>query len=369
MMIPLLNIPKLHSPFQTEIEESFRELLLTGQFINGPQIEEFEKKVIEFTGSKFALATGSGTDSLMLTLMALGVKSGDEVITTPYTFFSTAGSIARLGAVPVFVDIENSTFNIDPKLIDAAITDKTVGIIPVHLFGNCADMTSIQKIAAEKSLFIIEDAAQAIGAKQNGKFAGNMGDAAIFSFFPAKNLGALGDAGGVVTNNSKLYKKMLALRSHGAEKKYHHKYIGGNFRMDSLQAAMLNIKFKFLDEWTNKRRSVAGYYNTQFAGIKELVTPELENDFHVYNQYVIRVPANRRSSIIELFKKREIGFGIYYPAPLHLQPCFDYLGYKRGSLPKAEIACLENLALPIDPNISPDEMKLVAETVKEGMNI
>ncbi len=366
-MIPLLDIPRLHASFQQDLELVFKEISSTGTFINGAAIDEFEKKLSNFTHTKFAVATGSGTDSLMLSLMALGVKPGDEIITTPYTFFSTAGSIARLGAVPVFVDIEESTFNIDTDLIKNAVTDKTVGIIPVHLFGNCADMTAINSIAKKAGLFVIEDAAQAIGAKHNGNLAGTMGDVAIFSFFPAKNLGALGDAGGVVTNNQDIYNKMKALRSHGAVKKYHHTLIGGNFRMDTIQAAMLNIKFKYLDRWTADRRKIADFYIDRFAKYDSVTLPDSKKNFHVYNQFVLRTDEARRKKLITLLTDAKIGHAVYYPVPLHLQPCFDYLGYKKSSFTNAEQSCLKNIALPIDPNLHQKDLEYITATVKKGL--
>jgi len=267
----------------------------------------------------------------------------------------------------VFVDAQADSFNIDPSAIEAAITPRTVGIVPVHLFGRCADMTAVNAIARKFHLFVIEDAAQAIGAGHGGKAAGTMGDAAIFSFFPAKNLGALGDAGAIVTGDGALDERIRVLRSHGAKKKYHHEEVGGNFRIDTLQAAMLQIKLRHLNDWTQGRRRVAVRYHAGFEGHPDIRTPQEGGDFHVYNQYVLRLPADRRDRVREALTAAGIGSANYYPAPLHLQPCFASPGQRPADLPVAEALCGQNLALPIDPNLTDGQIDEVVATVKEAL--
>jgi dTDP-4-amino-4,6-dideoxygalactose transaminase len=293
--------------------------------------------------------------------MSLDIGPGDEVITTPFTFFATAGCIARTGARPVFVDIDPKTYNIDPRKIEAAITGKTRAIMPVHLFGQMADMDSIMAVAGRASLAVIEDAAQSITSTYKGRKAGSIGTAGCFSFFPSKNLGGIGDGGMVVTNDEKLFKRLRMMRNHGMEPKYYHKYIGGNFRLDPIQAAALLVKLPHLDKWSSKRRRNAKYYNKRFKG-SVVKTPYISPDCEsIYNQYVIRVP--RRDELVAHLRKNDIGCEIYYPVPLHLQECFAYLGYRQGDLPEAETAAREVVALPIYPELT-DEMKdYVVETI------
>ncbi len=300
-------------------------------------------------------------------MMALGVKPGDEVITTPYTFFATAGCVSRLGARPVFVDLDPTTFNIDPAGIEAAITDKTVGIIPVHLFGQCAHMTAIGPLAKARGLWVLEDAAQSIGSAHKGAVAGTMGTAATFSFFPAKNLGALGDAGAVVTNDGDLAQRMRMLRGHGARQKYFHDMVGGNFRLDALQGAILTVKLPHLVSWEEGRRRVAAGYAEALSQVDGLTLPrEAPGDRHVYNQYVIR--CDRRDELREGLSQRGIGNAIYYPAPLSVQPCFADLGYAGGDFPVAERASAETLAIPVDPNLTAEQQQVVIDAIREVLS-
>ena len=331
-------------------------------FILGPTVSDFEKQCAEYVGAKFALGVSSGTDALLIALMALDIEPGDEIITTPYTFFATAGSIARLGAKPVFVDINPETYNIAPEKIEAAITEKTKAIIPVHLYGQCVDIDPILKIAEKHNLFVIEDAAQAIGSKNKDRNAGTFGNAGCFSFFPSKNLGGAGDGGLVTTNDEKLYDKLFKLRNHGSHPKYFHAMVGGNFRLDALQAAVLSVKLKYLNDWHEARRKNAEFYNKIFNEIDEIITPKISPDnYSIYNQYVIRVP--NRDKVIEKLKQASIGCEIYYPVPLHLQECFKYLGYVEGDFPEAEAAAKQTLALPIYPELTDEQKQYVAETV------
>jgi dTDP-4-amino-4,6-dideoxygalactose transaminase len=297
--------------------------------------------------------------------MALGIGPGDEVITTPFTFFATAGSIARAGAMPVFVDIEPRTYNINPGLIDKAITSRTKAVMPVHLFGQMCDMDPIMQVANAHGLHVIEDAAQSITATYKGRKAGSIGTCGCFSFFPSKNLGGAGDGGMIVTNDEALYLKMTLLRNHGAEPKYFHKYIGGNFRLDALQAAILLVKLSHLDEWSEARRRNACYYNGRFVG-SQVGTPFIREDCStIYNQYVIRVP--QRDALLAYLKTNNVGTEVYYPVPIHLQACFAHLGYREGAFPVAELAAQEVLALPCYPELLLDMRECVAETVLAGM--
>ncbi len=364
MTIPMLDLSRLHAPLATLLKQAFSDVLESGRFIGGPAVEQFEQALSEHVGSNHAVAVSSGTDALLVAMMALGVKPGDEVITTPYTFFATAGCISRLGATPVFVDIEPVAFNIDPALIDAAITKKTVGIIPVHLFGQCADMGQILKLAEQRGLWVLEDAAQAIGAEYDGQPAGTMGIAGTFSFFPAKNLGALGDAGGVVMNDRVLQEKIRALTTHGSSTKYHHDMVGGNFRLDAIQAASLSVKLPYLAAWEKGRRNVAAQYKEALSGLLEITLPkEIAGRRHVFNQHVIRTP--KRDSLQNALKDASIGSAVYYPKPLHLQACFSNLGYGEGSFPISERAAQESLALPIDPLLSDEAINEVAGIIKK----
>lgn len=298
-----------------------------------------------------------------MSLDAIGVQPGDEIITSPYTFFATAGTISRLRAIPIFVDIDPMTYNINPDLIEAKITEKTKAIIPVHLYGQCAEMDRIMKIANKYNLKVIEDAAQAIGAKYKEKKAGTIGDTGCFSFFPSKNLGGFGDGGMIVTNNEELAEKIRILRVHGSKPKYFHPIIGYNSRLDALQAAILSVKLRHLESWHEKRREHAEIYDQLFKDIP-IGTPFVErHNLHIYNQYVIRV--KNRDELREYLKQKEVETEIYYPLPLHLQECYRDLGYQKGDLPESEKAANETLALPIYPELTEDQQKEIAQQIKE----
>ena len=361
MHVPLLDLKAQYAGIRDEVLAQINEVLESQQCIGGPKVEALEKAVAAESDCKYAVGVASGTDAILNTLMSLEIGAGDEVITTPFTFFATAGCIARVGARPVFVDIEPKTFNLDPSRIESAITEKTKAIMPVHLFGQMADMDPIMAVAGRASLAVIEDAAQSITSTYKGRKAGSIGTAGCLSFFPSKNLGGIGDGGMVVANDGKLYKRLMIMRNHGSEPKYYHKYIGGNFRLDPIQAAALLVKLPHLDKWSGKRRKNAKYYNKRFKGTV-VKTPHVSRDCEsIYNQYVVRVP--RRDELIEHLRGHDIGCEVYYPVPLHLQECFEYLGYKRGDCPHAEAAAQEVLALPIYPELT-DEMKdYVVETV------
>ena len=361
MKVPLLDLKAQFATIREEVMRAVEAVFESQYFILGPEVAAFEEEVARYVGARHAIGCASGTDALLLSLMALGVGPGDEVITTPFTFFATAGSIARLGARPVFVDIEEDTFNIDPDKIAPAITDKTKAIIPVHLFGQCADMDKIARAAGD--IPIIEDAAQALSAEYKGKKAGVLGTMACFSFFPSKNLGGAGDGGMITTNDDDLAAKLRMLRVHGAHEKYYHDVVGINSRLDALQAAVLRVKLPHLDSWSDGRARNAARYGELLAGAN-VVCP-VARDFarHVYNQYTIRVA--RRDELMARLKEREIGCAIYYPVPLHLQKCFAHLGYKEGDLPVAEKASREVLSIPVYPELSDEMLGYVAETIRE----
>ena len=337
------------------------DVLKTPNLSLGPKLPEFEQAFADYIGTSRAVAVNSGTSALYLCLLAMGVGPGDEVITTPFTFFATGGCIARTGAKPVFVDIDEKTYNIDPASIESAITDKTKAILPVHLFGQMADMDPIMAIAGAHSLAVVEDACQSISSTYKGKKAGSIGTAGCFSFFPSKNLGAIGDGGMTVTNDEKLSERLKVMRNHGQTGVYEHALIGGNFRLDPIQAAALLVKLPHLDNWSAGRRKNAAYYNKKFSGTS-VQTPYISDDcVSIYNQYVIRVP--RRDEVLAHLRASDIGCAVYYPMSLHLQECFASLGYKQGDFPNAEKASAEVMALPVYPELT-DEMKdFVVETI------
>ncbi len=362
MNVPLFTLNRQHEEIMDELMKATEEVIKSGKFILGPWVAEFEEKVADYLGVKYAVGVGNGTDALSIALSAIDIKPGDEVITTPFTFIATAETIAMLGAKPVFVDIDPKTFNINPDLIEEAITEKTKAIIPVHLYGQAAEMDKIMEIAKKHNVYVIEDTAQGIGATYRGKKLGTIGDIGTFSFFPTKNLGALGDGGLVVTNNEEIYKKAKALRVHGSSVKYHHEYLGYNSRLDSLQAAYLLVKLPHTDRWNEKRRENAAFYNENLKDVVK-VPVEREGNYHIYHQYTIRT--DKRDELKAFLSENGVGIGIHYPIPLHLQPALRYLGYKEGDLPEAEKASKEVLSLPIFPELTEEEKAYVVEKIRE----
>ncbi len=361
MQVPLLDLKAQYANIENEVMAAIGEVLKSQRCIGGPKVTELEQKIAAVSDCKYAVGVSSGTDAILNCLMSLDIGPGDEVITTPFTFFATVGCIARICAKPVLVDINPKTYNINPELIERAITKKTKAIMPVHLFGQMADMDPIMKIAAKHNLAVIEDTAQSITSTYKGKKAGSIGTAGCFSFFPSKNLGGIGDGGMIVTNDQKLYERMEIMRNHGSKPKYYHKFVGGNFRLDPIQAVALLVKLPHLDDWSQARRNNAAYYNKKFAGTA-VQTPYISPDCKtIYNQYVIRVP--NRDTVMAHLQKNDIGCEIYYPVPMHMQECFSYLGYKKGAFPESEKAAAEVLALPVYPELT-DEMKdFAAENV------
>lgn len=374
MKVPLLDLKAQHDPIQREILQAIEQVIQSQAYILGSDVKKLEERIASYCQAQFGVGVSSGTDALLISLMALGIGPGDEVITTPYSFFATAGVIVRLGARPVFVDIDPATYNIDPNKIDQAVTSKTKAIIPVHLYGQCADMTPILKTAERHRLAVVEDAAQAIGADyRDGRRAGSMGALGCLSFFPSKNLGGLGDGGMVVTNDAALAEKLRILRVHGGKPKYFHKIVGGNFRLDTLQAAVLNIKLNHLEGWTKRRQENAKKYVSLFQesgliGKADLELPKAVYEqaevshSHIYNQFVIRV--RERDRLQEHLKQNEIGTEIYYPVPFHLQECFRYLEYTEGDFPESERAAKETLALPIYPELTDEMQREVVGKIK-----
>ncbi|MDH7599227.1 MAG: DegT/DnrJ/EryC1/StrS family aminotransferase [Sedimentisphaerales bacterium] len=361
MQVPLLDLKAQYGQIKDQVLAAVAEVLESQVCIGGPKVAELEQAIARACDCKYAVGVSSGTDAILITLMSLGIGPGDEVITTPFTFFATAGSIARTGARPVFVDIDPKTFNIDPDLIEAAITPRTKAIMPVHLFGQMADMDPIMEIAQRHGLAVIEDAAQSITSTYKGRKAGSIGTAGCFSFFPSKNLGAAGDGGMVVTNDQALHERLVVMRNHGSKPKYYHKYIGGNFRLDPIQAAILLVKLPYLEHWSAKRRANAAYYDSRFKGTI-VRTPYISPDcVSIFNQYCIRVPD--RDRLRQYLTDRKIGTEIYYPLSLHLQECFKGLGYKEGDLPQSEKAAKEVLALPIYPELTEQMLAYVADSV------
>ena len=373
MKVPLLDLKEQYQTLKKEVLETAEEVFESQYFILGPRVVSLEKEIADYCSSRHAVGVSSGTDALLISLMAIDTGLKDMVITTPYTFFATAGSIARTGARPIFVDIDPKTFNISSECLESVVDSmprtelkKLKAVIPVHLYGQCADMAPILEICKKYNLVVIEDAAQAIGAEYQGQRAGSMGDFSCFSFFPSKNLGAFGDGGIVTTNSDEFYDKLCILRTHGSRPKYYHKLIGGNFRLDAFQAAVVSIKLKYLDQWTRARQENAQKYRALFshAGLEDVVElPYEKEDRHIYNQFVIRV-GERRDELRGFLSDAGIGTEVYYPVPLHLQDCFSDLNYKKGDFPEAENAALHTLALPIYPELSDDQIEYVVEKIK-----
>jgi dTDP-4-amino-4,6-dideoxygalactose transaminase len=368
MKVPLLDLSEQNAKLRPEIEAALGRVLDTNAFILGGEVRSLEGELAEYCGAKYAVGCASGSDALVLALMAVGVEAGDEVITTPYSFFASVSAITRLGATPVFADIDPETYNIDAARIEEKITSKTKAIEPVHLYGQCSDMDALLTISEKNGIPIVEDAAQAIGAEDKGRRAGSMGAAGCFSFYPSKNLGGMGDGGFCTTNDEATAHKLFALRVHGAEERYYHKWIGLNSRLDGFQGAVLRVKLPHLDAWTEARRANAALYrealdDAESAG--HLTLPKERGDVrHIYNQFVIRVPG-RRDELRQFLGEKEIGTDIYYPLPLHLQECFAYLGGKKGDLPEAEKAAEETLAIPVFPELKPEQINYVAAAINE----
>jgi len=371
--VPLLDLTRQYKTLQAELDEAVLRVSRSQQFIMGPDIAAFEGECAAYLGSKYALGCSSGTDALIMALMALDIGPGDEVITSAYSFFATAGSIARIGAKPVFVDIEPEGFNIDVSKIEDVITKKTKAIMPVHLFGQSAEMNQVVELAKAYNLKIIEDAAQAIGCKYQGQNIGSIGEIGAFSFFPSKNLGAFGDAGLVSCNDEALYQRLKSVRVHGSLVKYYHEEVGGNFRIDTLQAAVLRVKLKHLDAWSEKRATNANNYERLFSDFQliakdgvvtpgKVVLPKvLPGRRHIFNQFVIRV--DNRDQLMNRLKDQKIGCEVYYPLSLHQQKCFVELGHKTGDFPQSERAANESLAIPIFPELEMDELERVVEAI------
>ena len=378
MKVPLLDLKAQYADIREDIRTAIEEVCETQCFILGPKVEAFESHIAEYCGTEYAVGVSSGTDALLVALMALDVGQGDAVITTPYTFFSTAGSIVRLGATPVFVDIDPVTYNIDPEKARKTLKSmpkrfknlKPKVMMPVHLYGQMADMDPLFDLSKEYGLKVVEDAAQSIGAEyisKRGTFrAGSMGDIGCFSFFPSKNLGGFGDGGIVTTSNSQIAEKIRKLRNHGAKPKYYHGLVGGNFRLDAIQAAILDIKLTRLELWHEARRTNAGRYDKALEG-SDICSPKAVykdsgvTNYHIFNQYVVRVA--KRDEVLERLKAAEIGCEVYYPLPLHLQECFRDLGYKEGNLPESEKAARETLALPVYPELTSQMQDYVVRTL------
>jgi len=385
MKVPLLDLKPQYQSLKKELDDAILRVAESQYFILGPEVEKMEKEFCDYLGCKYAIGVSSGTDALLLALMAIDIQPGDEVIVPTYSFFATAGVVSRLNAVPVLTDIDPVTFNLDPEDVKKKITSKTKAIIPVHLYGQSADMEPIMKIAKEKNIFVIEDAAQAIGTEhKDGKCVGTIGDIGCFSFFPSKNLGGYGDGGLVTTNNDDLAYMLRIKRVHGGEQKYYHKVIGGNFRIDALQAAVLRVKLPHLDKWSEKRRENAEYYTKLFrdAGLAEepgkinfdennkvlLPKPVYKNlsgvkNYHIYNQYIIR--AQKRDELKKFLAENEIGNEIYYPVPFHMQECFANLNHKIGDFPESEKASETSLAIPIYPELTKQQQEFVVQKFKE----
>jgi dTDP-4-amino-4,6-dideoxygalactose transaminase len=375
--VPLLDLKAQHATIRDEVRDAIDRVIESQHFILGPEVEALEREIAEYSECSHGIGVSSGTDALLVALMAIDLKPGDEVITTPYTFFATGGAIARLGGKPVLIDIDPLTYNIDPAHIEAAITSRTRAIMPVHLYGQMADMDPIMGIAERRGLYVIEDAAQAIGSEYKGLRAGSIGHLGCFSFFPSKNLGGVGDGGMVTSNDGELAHRVKLLRNHGYSPKYYNKVVGGNFRLDAIQAAVLRVKLRYLDQWTEARQRNASAYRDLFgeagltvtldefsAGTPGVVLPlESPNVRHIYNQFVIR--SHRRDDLLMHLKERQIGTEVYYPVPMHLQECFSELGYGKQDFLESESAADQTLALPIYPELTPEMLASVVDAISE----
>lgn len=377
--VPLLDLQAQHAPLLEEIRQALDEVLESQRFIMGPRVQELEAALAGYCGSRFVFGVSSGSDALLAALMALDIEQGTEIITSPHTFFATAGAISRIKATPVFVDIDPDTYNLDTRLLGNAVSPRTRAVIPVHLFGQMVDMDPILAVAREHGLFVVEDAAQAIGSELHGHRAGSLGDIGCFSFFPSKNLGCLGDGGAVTAQAEVIANRLDILRNHGARPKYHHSLIGGNFRLDAIQAAVLLVKLPHLDTWTKQRQANAARYRRLFTESGLAARPEgsggapaLEEACvvlpfeapgrrHIYNQFVLRV--RDRDALRAYLQAEQIGCEVYYPVPLHLQQCFSYLGYQEGDFPEAELAALQTLAIPVYADLTDMQAERVVAAV------
>ena len=373
MKVPLLDLKEQYRSLKKEIMAATEAVYDSQHFILGERVHSLEASIARYCGTSHAVGVSSGSDALLISLMAAGISANDIVLTTPYSFFATAGAIARLGARPVFADIDPQTFNLAAETLDVAMEKLTKperkqvkAIIPVHLYGQCADMDPIIQFAKNNGLVVVEDAAQAIGSEYRHRRAGSMGACGCFSFFPSKNLGAFGDGGMVTTHSEEFYHQLKILRGHGSEPKYHHKFVGGNFRLDALQAAIVSVKLSHLDHWTAARQANAAKYRSLFSqnGLHETIRLPVEKENrHIYNQFVIMVPDNR-DVLRDFLAQAGIGTEVYYPVPLHLQECFAYLGYQPGDFIVAEKAARNSLAIPIYPELSDAQLEYVVETIK-----
>lgn len=361
MQIPFLDLQAQLKPIKKDVLSAIDSVISSGQFVMGEQVRLFEEEIASYLGIKHAISCASGSDALLLSLMAIGVKEDDEVITTPFTFFATAGAISRLGAKPVFVDIDKKTFNINSDLIEEKITSRTKAIIPVHIFGQSAQMDKIMSVAKKNNLKVVEDACQAIGSEFENKKTGSIGDLGCFSFFPTKNLGAYGDGGLIVTNNDDFANYLRKARLHGSSKKYYHEFIGFNSRLDSLQASVLRVKLPYLDIWNNERNKVANEYSSKLAGLFDVpfISPDVKHTFHQYA--LLAKSEDDRNKILIKLNNDDVAAGIYYPVPLHLQDCFKELGYKEGDLPITEDICKRIFSIPIYPGV---DYETVIEVLK-----
>ena len=371
--VPLLDVSRGNGPLKDEIVETIAEIVDSGRFVGGPHCQSLENAVAKICDTEFAIGCASGSDALLLALMANDIGPGDEVICPSFTFFATASAVTRLGATPVFIDIDPITFNMDVSLLESMINDKTRAIIPVHLFGQCCDMDSIMELARERNIFVIEDAAQAIGATFRGQPAGSIGNVGCFSFYPTKNLGGFGDGGMITTNDPVLADRLRLIANHGMRPRYYHQEIGVNSRLDSIQAAVLNIKIRHLHEWTQGRIRNADLYRhhlleSGMGGQIELPLPPNDNSRHVWNQFTIRIANGWRDNVRQQLSDRNVGTEIYYPIPLHMQKSFDYLCCELGSLPETEQAAGEVLSLPIFPELREKEIRFVVESLVAAMS-
>jgi dTDP-4-amino-4,6-dideoxygalactose transaminase len=370
--IPLCDVQEQYRQLEKEIHEAIARVLASGQVIHGRDVAALEEEIARYCGAGYGVGCASGSDALLLALRALDIGPGDEVILPPFTFFATAGAVCRLGARPVFADIDPATYNLDPLQVENKITERTRAIMPVHLFGQCADMEPLWHIAERHNLVIVEDAAQAVGADYAGKRAGTLGGIACFSFYPSKNLGAFGDAGMAVTSDPEWAERMKWLRVHGMEVRYHHKYLGWNARLDTIQAAILRVKLPHLDRWTEARQDVARRYDTLILEShlghflqRPVVRPQRR---HVFNQYVVRVAGGQRDSLLRHLRAMSIGCEIYYPIPLHLQECLAFLGYREGDFPASEEAAATVLALPMYPELRVEQQRQVIQSIAAFVN-